>query len=747
MDATPPTDSGLSSIAAIDQAALASCSREPIHIPGAIQPHGVLLSLKTPGLECVQCSANTASVFGLEPAQILGKSLAALPGDDATPVIAACQEEDPQVVSPVEVTIRGEKYHCILHRQEGLVLVELEHAAEEMLALPRKLQRAFADSRAARDLPELYQRMARFVSELTGFERVMVYRFDVDWHGEVVGEHLSALVDTYMGHHFPASDIPEQARALYRKNWLRIIPDATYKAVPLEPPMNPLTGRPLDLTFSVLRSVSPIHLQYLINMDVRASMSISILVEDRLWGLIACHHRTPLHLPYAIRSACEMYGQVSSLEIAARQEHARLELHYEAVRIQTSFFDFIAREPSFVEALVKYTPQLLDFMKAGGAAILVNGKLTLLGKTPPQETVKALAQWLEQGGHPTIFSTDELRSVWSPAESCPDTASGLLAVKLSRVEPHYVLWFRPEVVTTVTWAGNPWKPTTGDMSLHPRKSFAAWKQKVTGRSLPWTEAERHGASELRTAINALVLRRTERLIKVNGDLERKNTDLNSFAYIASHDLREPLRGIANYARFILEDEKDQITGETIRKLDKISSLAVQSEELLEALNHYSKLGRIEIRRKVANLDEIVDQVAVALAGSFQERGAELKRPHPLPRVSCDPVLVREVLSNLISNALRYNTKATKWVEVGMREPAEADGPPVFYVRDNGIGIREKHFDSVFQIFRRLHPDNRYGKGTGAGLAIVRSIVEKHGGKVWVESVPDEGSAFCFTLSS
>ncbi|RBP41410.1 light-regulated signal transduction histidine kinase (bacteriophytochrome) [Roseimicrobium gellanilyticum] len=729
----------------IDQAALAICSREPIHIPGAIQPHGVLMVLREPDLVCIQASTNSASVTGLGPAQLLGREVQDIFRADAGKVAAACREENPSQVSPVSVTLQGQHYHCVIHRHDGVLIVEVEHAAAENPSLYRRMQQAFADLRHAESPTTLHQTMAEFIAKLSGFERVMVYRFDTDWHGEVVGECLTADVDAYMGHHFPASDIPEQARALYRRNWLRIIPDATYKATPLEPPLNPQTGRPLDLSFSVLRSVSPVHLEYLRNMDVAASMSISLIVDDRLWGLIACHHRTPLQLPHAIRSACEMYGQVASLELGAKEEKERLTLHYRATRIQTRFFDIIAEEQNFVEALVKFSPQLLTFMNAGGAAIHVNGKLTLLGNTPNEAAVKGLVEWLKQQPFDSVIATDELSSVYPEGSTFQDCASGLLAVKLSRVEPQYVLWFRPEVITTVTWAGNPHKPTTDHLALHPRKSFATWKQKVTGRSLPWTSAETHGAEELRTALNALLLRRTEKLSKLNAELEKKNTDLNSFAYIASHDLREPLRGMANYARFIQEDHAGSLQDDALARLSKITDLAVYCEELLDELNHFSKVGRMEIRRKPTRLDAVVSECSEALSSLLHESGAELKRPHPLPEVSCDPVLIREVFSNLITNAIRYNTSHHKWVEVGVRPPIAPEEPLTLYVQDNGIGIREKHREAVFQIFRRLHPDNRYGKGTGAGLAIVRSIVEKHGGRIWIEAPPEGGTTFLFTL--
>ena len=713
---------------------LEACSREPIHLPGAIQPHGILLAFGDPDLVCLQASVNAAE---RGQGNLLGKTAGEIFGEDA---LRAAVSGDPALETPLPLTFRGEPYDAIIHRQAGLVIVELEPAGSGSMARHyRRLQSGFSELRSAPNLSALYGAAARFVASFTGFERVMVYRFDADWHGEVVGECLTADVHSYLGHHFPASDIPEQARALYRKNWLRLIPDARYKPVPLEPPFNPRTGQPLDLSFSTLRSVSPVHLTYLHNMDVRASMSISLMDGDELWGLIACHHRTPLPLPYATRAACEIFGQFVSREISAKLQAQRLAEHAQAITIQTRFFDFLAAEQNFVGALVKYTPHLLQFMNAGGAAIFAAGKLTLLGETPSESDVHGLVSWLAARNLNPLFVTECLGESFPQALAWTAVASGLLAIKLSRIEPHFVLFFRPETPATITWAGDPAK--SEGPALHPRKSFAAWKQIITGRSLPWRETEQQGARELRNAIGALVLRRTERLISLNAELEKKNTDLNSFAYIASHDLKEPLRGIANYASFLIEDHGSSLPEEGMRKLRTISGLAARSEELLDALNHFSRIGRMEIQPSEVDLNHLLEEVLESQATALQ--GVEIIRPNPLPTVSCDPVLIREVFGNLLANAARYNARADKKITI---DSTTDGGKPVFQVRDNGIGIREKHQEAIFHIFRRLHSASEFGGGTGAGLAIVKSIIERHGGRIWLESKPDEGSTFSFTLS-
>lgn len=721
---------------------LDACSREPIHIPGSIQPHGALLVLSESDLTCLQASANCGDLLGGDFTHLVGRKLVEASVTTAEALKLALADAG-MPTSPVTMEIGGKRFDVSVQKTEAGLIVEFEAAGPNDAHFHRMLQQALADLKAAPDLTAQHERAARFVSEITGFERVMMYRFDADWHGQVVAEHLSAPVDSYMGLHFPATDIPAQARELYRKSWLRLIPSSSYKPVPVEPVLHPGTGKPLDMSFVSLRSVSPIHLEYLRNMGVSASMSISLIVDGRLWGLIACHHSQPRLLPYSIRAILEIFGQVTSFQIAARQEAEILSQYVQATEIQSQFFDVISGEKNVLDALVKYTPQLLRFMGATGAAVHVNGQTTLLGSTPSAEQVAKLIEWLQTQELNPILETDALSQIYAPGAEFHESGSGLLAVKLSRVEPHYLLWFRPEVVQTVTWAGQPDKPADPNERLTPRKSFSAWQQTVTGRAVPWGEAERKGARELMQAINALVLRRTQTLLSENVELERRNTDLNSFAHIASHDLREPLRNLQNYMRFLREDHQQEFSTEALRKLATMERLAAQSKELIDVLNDYSHIGRMEISVRNANVDKVVDDVLASLDSLIREKKAEIRRPSPLPVISCDPVLTREVFANLLTNALKYTVSENRWIEIGAIEEPQA--PVTFYVRDNGIGIREKHFEVIFGMFRRLHAHDEYGGGTGAGLAIVKNVVERHGGKIWLESTFGEGTTFYFQL--
>jgi len=252
----------------------------------------------------------------------------------------------------------------------------------------------------------------------------------------------------------------------------------------------------------------------------------------------------------------------------------------------------------------------------------------------------------------------------------------------------------------------------------------------------------------------------QELAEANAFLSRSNRDLDEFAYVASHDLREPLRGIHNYATFLLEDYADKLDAEGRLKLETLRRLSKRMDTLIDALLQFSRVGRTELAIQRTNLQQVLDGVLDLLRIRLEEQGVEIRVPTPLPAVVCDRVRIGEIFENLIVNAVKYNDKPERWVEIGMApsasdrpEPAAGAGkrprtkpPTVFYVRDNGIGIPERHREIVFRIFKRLHGRDKFGGGTGAGLTIVKKIVERHGGRIWIESIPGEGTTFFFTLA-
>ncbi len=728
-------------------AALTHCDREPIHIPGSIQPHGALLTLA--GGHVAQASANAEQWLGAAPEALLGRSLAEVFGDEgAARIRQALEMDDPREANPVRLEAGGRALDGLVHRHDGIDVIEVEAAAEQTPAEARAsvatFRRGLVEVQRARSVRSLCDSIARSVRELTGYDRVLVYRFHEDWHGEVVAEAREESLEPFLELHYPASDIPVQARALYRLNWLRNIPDREYRPVPLVPAAHPETGRPLDMGLAALRSVAPVHVHYLRNMGVAATLTISLLHEGELWGLIACHHQTPRSLPYELRASCELLGQLFSARIDAAEAEEHRDADLRRAETLAALTDRLAGTRDWAAGLAR-DPALLELVGASGAAVVADGRVEVAGDAPPPRAVEELAARL--AGHPLpggLVATDHAR------EELPGTeASGVLAVPLSDARRQWVLWFRPEVVQSVNWAGDPRKPmeavADGEMEvrLTPRGSFALWKETVRGRSRPWTAGDRRAALDLRRVVAEVVLRHAEEIAELNRALARSNQELDAFTYIASHDLREPLRGIRNYAAMLREDHAGQLDAEGMGLLDTLTRLTSRMDGLVESLFEYSRVGRMEMEVVPTDLGEVLDDVLHSLAHQVKEAGVEIRVPRPLPTVPCDPVRAGQVFQNLVHNAIKYNDRPGPWVEIGWR--GEPGSPAVLYVRDNGIGIAEQHHEVIFRIYKRLHPRDRFGGGTGVGLTIVRRIVERHGGRIWLESAPSTGTTFFFTL--
>lgn len=754
--------------AALSSIDLTNCDREPIHIPGQIQPHGVLLVLQEPGLNIIQVSSNTQDVMGCQPEDLLGKPLSHLLDERQIQQIGQCLTEDFESINPLNLAIkhlnRSLDFDGIVHRWDGVLLLELEPKdtteKPDFFDFYHQVKEPITRIQKAPTLLEMCRVVVKEIRRITGFDRVMVYQFDSEGAGIVIAEDTDQETP-YLDLHYPSSDIPKQARQLYTLNWLRLIPDAHYQPIALIPANNPLTHQPLDLSLAVLRSVSPIHLEYLHNMGVTASMSVSLLQDQKLWGLIACHHSSPKYTPYHIRTICEFIGQVMSAELVNKESGEDSEYKRQLQLLQTQFVEALSQADHFLEGVEHLNAQLLSLVNATGAVVCSGDRCICVGETPSKAEIHALLDWIKPQFDQNVFETRSLPKHYPTAGAFQAIASGVLALEISRVYHNYILWFRPEVIHTVNWGGNPNKPVEiredGSLRMSPRQSFQLWQETVQGCALPWKTCELEAVAELRSLIVGIVLRQAEDLAAMNYELQRSNEELDSFAYIASHDLKEPLRGIHNYANFLMEDYAETLTDDGVAKLETLVRLTQRMEDLINSLLHFSRLGRAELIRQSVNLNDLVHQVIATLTIARPDIEIEFRIPQPLPGIKCDRAQMNELLTNLVSNAIKYNDKAEKWVEIGFFEgngareggttsPASSS-PYTFYVRDNGIGIPQEHLDKIFQIFRRLHGRDEFGGGTGAGLTIARKIVERHGGRIWVESTPLQGSTFYFTLSA
>lgn len=723
------------------------CAREPIHIPGSIQPHGWMLVLNRETFLVEQLSANWSELRGGDAARFVGAPPEDLDAALAGHVRQAAQENTAGGAS--RMAVAGREFDVVLHRSDGTWIVELEPVLAEafdFVALQERQGAAVARLQAAGSVQELCRVAAAEMAGICGYDRVMIYRFHPDWHGEVVAEWHQPDMEPFLGLHYPASDIPEQARRLYTRNWLRLIVTADYQPVPLVPGLSPRTGQPLDLTHSSLRSVSPVHLQYLRNMGVDSSMSVSLIESGKLWGLVACHHRQPRRLPVGVRLACELIGRVTSALLGAAERAAVQEARLAAKAAREGFLDQLAEHMDFVQALTEQNADFLAVMNASTAVVAMEKGLRILGAPLPPGLAEACLAWLRTQPHSDFIATDRLAEVVPAARGQGASASGLFAIALTETSAEWLVWFRPEHSHLVNWAGNPDK-TLQDLALpiQPRKSFALWTQQVTETSAPWTAVDQAAAIELRAAVNASIRKRTEHLLRLNDDLIRKNTDLNSFAFIASHDLREPLRGIRNILEFIREDHGAAMAPQAQQDLSTAARTAERLHEMLEGLLHYTRISRSELATRSVPLQGIIDRALELARPQWMGKQVSVDVAADLPAVKCDPVMMAEVFTNLLTNAVKYNLSEEKRIEIFAR-PSSPESVEIA-VRDNGIGIEERHFNDVFTIFRRLHPRDHYNGGLGVGLAVVKSIIERQGGMIHVESIKNEGTTFVIKLDT
>jgi len=736
---------------------LSSCDKEPIRTPGSIQPHGFLLTLSAQ-LTVLQASANLSRWLGVDADAAIGRPLAEVIGEPAsvrlTTGLASGKLGNRPFYLGTITAGNGQHFDVLAHAWDSVLVAEFEAVERDAPAGFRELYPLLGDFllkvNEADSVESLATLAAHHVRMVTGYGRVMVYQFDRDGHGHVMAESKEDSYHSYMGQRFPASDIPSQARELYTLSRIRLIHDANYIPAALVPPHNPITGAPNDLSFAALRSVSPVHLQYMRNMGTLASMSVSLVVKGQLWGLISCHNAEPAPLAFEKRTACEQLGQILALCIESREDASELQFRLEVRRMMVEMLGNLTKGADIIDNMRGIFPELLRFARAGGVAIVTDERVLTYGDTPDEESIAGIVGWLEQQGHGgEVFHTDALSVLYRGAADLTRNASGLLAMPISRLHKHYLLWFRPEVVHTIEWAGNPnEKASQSDAAapgafpqLTPRTSFAAWREEIHGISLPWHVAEIELTGEFRSALLGIALERAEQMAELAEELGRANKELEAFSYSVSHDLRAPLRHIVGFSDLLLESSGSEDPTMRKRFLTNIKESARLAGKLVDDLLSFSQMGRAALRPVEVDMSHLVASCIDKMAMDLQGRNIQWDLA-PLPRVVADPTFLHLAVFNLMSNAVKFT---------GQRDPAvirvwaEQDAnETIFHVADNGAGFNMDYVHKLFGVFQRLHRMEDF-QGTGIGLANVRRIVERHGGRAWAESTQGKGATFSFSI--
>jgi len=725
-----------------------------IHTTHAIQSYGVLIALTEPDFTLAQVSTNCQHLLGMAAVDLVGKNLETVfDSFQIEPLREKIKSGELDAVNPSKLWVRlaGDDYRVfdgVFHRTaEGVLILELEPTDSveniSFLSFYHLAKVSIHKLRARGSLLEFCQTIVEEVRKLTGFDRVMLYRFDQSNHGDVIAESKRGDLEHFLGLRYPESDIPQPARRLFIQNAIRLIPNVEAEPNLLYPPHNPFTEQSLDLTQSILRSPSPCHLEYLVNMGVGASLTISLIKDGALWGLIACHHLTPKHIPYELRKACEFLGRVVFADISAREDSEDYDYRMALNEVQFRLVDAMTLAPDFVGGLVDNPEDLMALTGSQGAAIVYGDRLVLVGQTPQEEQIKYLVQWLKSQPTQDVFFSQSLSQLYSDALNFKDVASGVMAIAIA--QRNFVLWFRPEVLQTVNWGGDPnqayaAQQVGAEIRLSPRKSFELWKETVRLNSLPWQSVEVRTALELKKAIVNLILRQADELAQLAEDLQRSNADLKKFAYVASHDLQEPLNQVANYVQLLemrYGDRLDEDASEFI-------NFAVEGVSLMQTLIDdvlaYSKVDVQNAELALTETQKSLERALANLRRRIVENQARIT-VDPLPTVLADSTQLMQVFQNLIGNALKFRRQVPPAIHISAQRLEEAW---LFAVQDNGIGIDPQFFERIFIIFQRLHTRDEY-TGTGMGLAICKKIIEGHRGQIWLESEPGQGSTFFFTI--
>ena len=667
---TPPVD-------------LTNCDREPIHILGAIQPIGFLIAL-TADWMVARASANLAQYIGMTPGEVIGRPLADIFTARAvhdmrnrTALLRA--PGSVERLFAVEMVPGRDRFDVAIHLSGGQVVIEAEPSTGDVGDVTGMVRSMIARLDQCGDLNTFFREGARQVRALIGFDRVMVYRFAPDGSGEVVAEACRSGIGRFMGLHYPASDIPAQARILYTRNLLRVIADVNATPVPIEPQLDE-SGEPLDLSLSLLRSVSPIHIEYLKNMGVEASLSISIIVDGKLWGLFACHHYSPRCPTFERRSVTELFAQMFSMRLESRERQQTMEFERRARDISDQLLGAVASD----ETLLRDPDWLADILthaiSADGVGVWLAGNYAFSGVTPPTEDFRRIVRALNATAAGKVFATDHIASLIPDAAEFADSAAGLLANPISRSPRDYVVLFRSEMIRSIRWAGDPHKPVEygpNGPRLTPRESFAEFKQLVRGRSIPFTPSELRVAETLRATLIEVVLRLAD-----EASAERQQASARQELLIA--ELNHRVRNILGLIRGLIRQAQpeDQAVRDFVKVVDgRIHALARAHNQITE--DHWGP----------APLQALID----AEAAAFVEEGDRI-------RSDGDPLMLNPqafstmalVVHELVTNSNKYGSLSVPGGTVDFTWSCndrgdldlrwrEHDGPPVKAPTRKGFG--------------------------------------------------------------
>jgi chemotaxis family two-component system sensor kinase Cph1 len=716
---------------------LSNCESEPIQFCGAIQDHGWLIAFDRNLNRIEAASENCPELFKLSVSEILDSNIESL-------LVLGTQRADGRATMTISAT--GKQVYVDISKSGRLTLLDIESIVEpsnyDSALLVNQLMELVHKVDSENETAPMLLRAVESIREISQFDRVMIYRFEPNWDGNVIAESVTEGLEPFLGLMYPAADIPPQARKLYAESKHRLISDVNSVPVSILTRQG-LDRSELDLSRSRLRAVSPFHIKYLQNMNVRSSYSVPLKVSGKLWGLISCHHyQTAMVIHRDTRSSCELAAQVICGRLTDQITERRLRVRNEILVLSQSILNSVSEGATAAGAFKVHEKELLGVTESSGAYVRLGGEEMFIGQTPSPEYVHELTNKLQSIETLGIWQS---QNVSEDLALLPDpSAVGALSVPLSFGFKDLIIWFRPESVREVTWGGRPHEKSDSDDVLNPRSSFKKWTENICGKSREWNESAQEGAQYVLFTFVQGIFQKAAELSMANKELGRVTQAKDEFIGMISHELRTPLGVMIGWTEILKDkDIKDPLIARALETIHRNAKLQINLiNDLLDVSRIISGKMRINLEDSV-DIQAIAKEVAKDLEPTAKVKSVNLKIEILASiMTSADPERVRQIIWNLLSNAIKFTPKAG-FVTLTLEKNSTAYQ---LRIKDTGIGIPKNQLERIFDRFAQSSDGHTSMGGLGLGLSIVKSLVELHGGYIVAESGGrDQGSSFLASL--
>lgn len=715
------------------------CHEEPIHIPAHVQSYGYLIGLDAKEKIIRFYSENISTLFHIDE-EIIGKKFEHFsdifyhilnsPGYNN---LSLRQKEGNKNLD--KITLDGIDYHLTIYKYRGFVYIELERYVKSSVTR-NLLYKSIEDVQSAKSEEEIWSELVRNMFKITGYERVLVYKFMSDGSGRVVAEEKLQHMESLMNLYYPESDIPAQARALYLLNYKRIFSNVHSKPVPIIS-----CTKEVDLTYSNVRAMSPLHAQYVKNSGSSSSFSTSIIVDNKLWGLVTCHNTEPKHIDLHSRIEAEICTQIAANAYNSYKSRRILEEEALFLLKATQLKSKLLRQESLKKSLFKNVQDILEISNADGFAVVINDEVQQAGKAPKDKVTLNIARWARENLDTLLFSDNAFcRNYQTQIDGLGEECSGIAISFVGKDRTNVLLWFRKEFKEHIDWAGDPKKEIATQQfydrernAVSPRSSFKIFSEEIHGKSLYWSSEDLRIITKIHDTILEILQEQFERVYHLNRELSKVNEELDSFSHTISHDLATPLTVIKLNVQMLSKNNHD----EKVRQ--KLSSILGEIDNMSEMMSNVLQLSRLKHSEY-----RLVEVPTTHMIEKITEDAKLTYHAHPeihigaTPSVVGEKTLVYQIFQNIITNAVKYSSRQEN-PKINIEGEIEGDCV-VYRISDNGIGIPEEEKDNVFKIFKRIDNAKSFA-GSGVGLTIVQSIMKRLGGSIGFTSVVGEGTTF------